>query len=129
MGSASWVDVGPSGRRDGVEQDDGDDRTHFRSLVMRFSAGRWSYRLSPQGPTGEMIKLAPAGRDDAWAVDSTSSLWRLSGTRWVKHLDLPDASIEAVASWPGAPAAWAVSSFTTFQGEIQYQHSAYWRFG
>ncbi|GAA2867444.1 hypothetical protein GCM10010517_27020 [Streptosporangium fragile] len=127
VGYVRWVDVGPSELRDGHEQDDGDDRFHVRSLVMRYSAGRWSYRLGVDGPAGDRLELAPAGRGDAWATDGTSRLWRLSGTRWVKQLDLRETSIEAIASWPGAPTAWAATVTETSGNGTRHRQAAYWR--
>ncbi|GHE36562.1 hypothetical protein GCM10017673_44020 [Streptosporangium violaceochromogenes] len=126
VGYTTWLDVGPDGREDG-EEDEGDDQYVFRSLVMRLSAGRWSHHLSPHGPMGDELELAPAGQGDAWVANGTPSLWRLSGTRWVRHLNLQDTSIEAIASWPGTSTAWAATVTETFRDGSPHRHSAYWR--
>jgi len=129
VGEVSWLDLGPDDELDEHEDDDGDDRWHSRSLLMRYSAGQWSYDISTHGPTGEQLSLALAG-GEVWLTNGTSALWRLSGTRWVQELALRDTTIGRLASWPGMPTAWAPVTVHVpheFDNMLSSSRSEYWR--
>ncbi|GAA1013671.1 hypothetical protein Aple_088160 [Acrocarpospora pleiomorpha] len=101
--------------------DEGDDVTFTRTLLMRWNGNSW---IATIGATNAQpyTKVEPDGKGGVWVVQShwNSTLWHIRGSAWTST-PLPrkagtDAVLFSIARRPGTAAVWG-AGFTVPQGD------------
>ncbi|MEW9533837.1 hypothetical protein [Microbispora sp. NPDC049125] len=101
--------------------DEGDDVTFNRTLVMRWNGRSWTASIGDANAQ-PYTEVEPDGKGGVWVVQGgwNATLWNVTGSTW-KSTPLPrkagtDAVLSSIARRPGTATVWG-AGFTVPQGD------------
>ncbi|GII32785.1 hypothetical protein [Planotetraspora mira] len=113
--------------------EEGDDVTFSRTLVMHWNGTKWTTSVGKIGGQ-PYTQVTPDGRGGVWIVQGAwnATLWHVTGSGW-KSTPLPrkpgtDAVLSSIARIPGTATTWG-AGFTVPQGDPDdpSANGAFWR--
>lgn len=123
VGGATW---------EGAD-DEGDDRTYSRTLVMHWNGRSWTASLGSANAQ-PYTEVEPDGKGGVWVVQGNwnPTLWHVTGSTW-RSTPIPrkagtDAVLFSIARGPGSATVWG-AGFTVPQGDPDDPSAdgAFWR--